>query len=247
MIRALTLFHVSDLHFGAEDRAALAWFAHEVATHRPDAVICTGDLTMRARPREFAAAAEWFARLDVPVTIEPGNHDIPYYWDPLRRLRRPYARYRAFEGAIERALALPGLAVVPLHTVARAQWRLNWSKGHVARASLGHALAGLGAHDDTGLRLVACHHPLVEANTAGTASTRGGKAALAALAQGGAHAVLSGHVHDAFDLTVSAGGHPIRLIGAGTLSQRLRATAPSYNRLEWSPDAGLSVAVQRLR
>jgi hypothetical protein len=67
---------------------------------------------------------------------------------------------------------------------------------------------------------------------------------LAALAAAGAQAVLSGHVHDAFDLMVETGSGPIRLIGAGTLSQRLRATRPSYNRLEWSAVSGLDVAVQ---
>jgi hypothetical protein len=57
-------------------------------------------------------------------------------------------------------------------------------------------------------------------------------------------AVLSGHVHDPFDMTIDAGGHPIRIIGAGTLSERTRATPPSFNRLTWSADAGLDVAVQ---
>ena len=50
------LFHASDLHFGAEDSAALAWFAQAVTDEQPDAVIITGDLTMRARSAEFAAA-----------------------------------------------------------------------------------------------------------------------------------------------------------------------------------------------
>ena len=44
-----SLFHVSDLHFGYEDREALDWFAREVDRIRPAAVICTGDLTMRGR------------------------------------------------------------------------------------------------------------------------------------------------------------------------------------------------------
>ena len=55
----IRLFHVSDLHFGAEYQAALDWFAARVAAEQPDAVIVTGDLTMRARHPEFAAAAQW--------------------------------------------------------------------------------------------------------------------------------------------------------------------------------------------
>ena len=49
------LFHVSDLHFGREDRAAMRWFAGLVHTEKPDAVLCTGDLTMRARKAELLA------------------------------------------------------------------------------------------------------------------------------------------------------------------------------------------------
>ena len=49
----IRLFHVSDVHFGREDKAAVAWFDALVAAEQPDAVIMTGDLTMRARSREF--------------------------------------------------------------------------------------------------------------------------------------------------------------------------------------------------
>ena len=95
------LFHVSDVHFGAEDPAAVRWFQEVVAAEKPDAVIMTGDLTMRATKREFDAGGAWLASLGVPVTVEVGNHDIPYYWDPLRRLFAPYSRYAAVEKMID--------------------------------------------------------------------------------------------------------------------------------------------------
>ena len=240
---SVTLFHVSDLHFGAEDPAALAWFAQAVEDVRPDAIICTGDLTMRARRHEFAAATAWLAALAAPVMVEPGNHDLPYFnlWE---RFTAPYARYRALRRLVNRNLALDGAAIISLPTVASAQWRLNWSKGRVGAADLAHALAGLAGAAGTGIRMVACHHPLIEASTASTASTSGGKRALAALARAGADVVLSGHVHDAFDIVVDADGRTIRMIGAGTLSERLRSTRPSYNRLEYGPGLGLQVAPQ---
>ena len=242
MAAPILLFHISDLHFGAEDRAALDWFADEVARSRPDAVICTGDLTMRGRVREFAAAGQWLASLGVRVSVEAGNHDMPYYWDPLRRLLRPYERFRAMHTAVHRELAFDGVSLVPLKTIGRAQWRLNWSKGRVRRHELTETLTGLAALPGRGLRLVTCHHPLVDADTRSTGSTRGGRQALAALARAGVDAVLSGHVHDAFDRLIELDGHAIRIIGAGTLSERLRSSRPSYNRLEWSADHGLSVA-----
>jgi 3',5'-cyclic AMP phosphodiesterase CpdA len=57
------LFHVSDVHFGKEDPAAIAWFKACVEAERPDAVIMTGDLTMRARTHEFEAGGEWLKSL----------------------------------------------------------------------------------------------------------------------------------------------------------------------------------------
>lgn len=244
MSRPIVLFHASDLHFGAEDRAALDWFAGEVAAQRPDGVVCTGDLTMRGRAREFAAAAEYLGALAAPVSVEPGNHDMPYYWDPVRRLARPWDRFRALHAAVHSDLALGPVAVIPLRTVARAQWRINWSKGRVSPASLGEALHRLHGARDAALRLVACHHPLIDAGTHSSGSTRGGTRALAALARAGAQAVLSGHVHDPFERVLEVEGRSIRLIGAGTLSQRLRVTSPSYNRLEWSGAGELSISVR---
>jgi 3',5'-cyclic AMP phosphodiesterase CpdA len=235
------LFHASDLHFGYEDREALAWFLAEVERERPAAVLCTGDLTMRGSAREYDLAKDWLGALPVPLVLVAGNHDVPYYHHMVRRLARPYQRFRDLETAVGARLDLPDIAVVPLKTVARAQWRLNWSKGRVSNGDLDAALHGLGVEADKALKLVVCHHPLVDAGTQGSGSTRGGARALAALARAGADAVLSGHVHDSFDLAAKADGLPVRLIGAGTLSQRLRATPPGYNRLEWSPAGGLRV------
>ncbi|WP_428968913.1 metallophosphoesterase family protein [Sphingomonas sp. Xoc002] len=227
----IRLFHVSDVHFGAEDPAALAWFAERVAAEKPHAVIMTGDLTMRATKREFQAGGAWLQSLGVPVTVEVGNHDIPYYWDPFRRLFAPYQRYAAIERMIEKPLDLPGVTVVPLKTTARAQWRWNWSKGRVSSGSLRRALALIEQAPKNHLILVAAHHPLIEGPTKGTAKTRNGDAALTQLAAAGAHAVLSGHVHDPFDVPIDRDGRIIRMIGAGTLSKRTRKTPPAFNEL----------------
>lgn len=225
------LFHVSDVHFGAEDPAALAWFARCVADEKPDAVVMTGDLTMRALPAEFEAGGRWLRSLGVPVTVEIGNHDIPYYNDMLRRLVRPYRRYAAVERMIEQPLEVAGVTVVPLKTIARAQMRLDWSKGRVSERSLAAALAQIAAAPRDNVILVAAHHPLIEGGTTGTAHTHGGAAALTALAAAGADAVLSGHVHDPFDVPVERAGRTVRMIGAGTLSKRVRSSPPAFNEL----------------
>ena len=238
------LFHVSDLHFGREDRAAIDWFAAAVRAEKPDAVICTGDLTMRARSAEFAAASAWLKALEVPVTIEPGNHDLPYY-NPLARLMHPYKRYQRVERAIERPLELPGTLLVPLKTTARLQLRdLSW--GRVSRSGLPVAVRQLHAKEPGQVALVAVHHPLIRTGFEGHGDTRRGANALAALAAAGADAVLSGHVHDPFDVTQTFDGRSVRLIGAGTLSQRVRTAPPSFNELRIE-DGRLDVILREMR
>jgi 3',5'-cyclic AMP phosphodiesterase CpdA len=241
-MKPITLFHLSDMHFGLEDVAALAWARGDIAARRPDAVVITGDLTMRARHREFAAATRWIGGLAVPVVIEPGNHDLPGYHLPERYLR-PLARFAAFRTAAERRVDLPGLALVGLNTNVAAQPRLNWSKGWVTDAALAACLAQIDAQPAGTRVLVMAHHPLREAGTHGTALTHGGANALAELARRKVLGVLSGHVHDAFDLVEHTPHGPVRMIGAGTLSRRLRSTPASFNELTWHGDV-LTVQVR---
>ena len=236
MAEPLTLFHLSDIHFGLEDRAALAAVSAEIAQRRPAAVLITGDLTMRARRREFAAASEWIAALEVPVTVEVGNHDLPYF-NPWERFTDPYRRFRKVEALLEKQLTLPGIAVIPLLTTVKAQWRWPWSEGCVTKHALDHTLAAIDRVPAGTRVLVTAHHPLSERSPRGELLTIGGDRALAALAQRGVTAVLSGHVHDPFDLIANTPKGPLRMIGAGTLSKRIRSTPASFNELTITPDA----------
>lgn len=225
------LFHVSDVHFGREDREAIDWFGRKVVEEQPDAVIMTGDLTMRARSAEFTAAAKWLESLKRPVTVEVGNHDLPYF-NLWARFVTPYKRYKALERMIEKPLDVKGVAVVPLKTTARFQFRLNWSKGNITNRALQQSLALAEAVPTGDLIFIAAHHPLIEGGTQATSRTRGGQRALEALSTAGAHAVLTGHVHDPFDIEHKVDGRTVRLIGAGTLSERVRSKPPSFNEIQ---------------
>jgi predicted phosphodiesterase len=106
--------------------------------------------------------------------------------------------------------------------------------GKVGKGSLARALKLLDSADSAHLRIVACHHPLVDKEgLESSGRTLGGRAALEALAGAGpgADVVLSGHVHDPFDVVHQFGQRTIRTVGAGTLSERLRSTPPSFNEL----------------
>ena len=238
------IFHLSDIHFGLEHPEAVAWARSCIERERPDAVCITGDLTMRARHREYTAACEWVTSLDVPVTVEVGNHDMPYF-NLIERFVDPYRRFRSIEALLEKEVDLPGLAIVPLKTATRAQWRFPWSNGWVTDRALRQTLSAID-QVPTGTRvIVTAHHPLEERNAKGKLLTINGNHAMAALAEKGVLAVLSGHVHDAFDITEQTPKGPLRMIGAGTLSQRIRSSPPSFNDLTID-EAGIEVTVRNL-
>jgi 3',5'-cyclic AMP phosphodiesterase CpdA len=228
--KPIKLFHISDIHFGLEDPAALTWVEDCIGAERPDAVAITGDLTMRARHHEFTAACKWISSLDVPVTVEIGNHDMPYF-NPIERFFDPYKRFRGIEAVIERELDLGGVALVPLKTTARAQWRTNWSRGWITRPALAKTLAIIDALPKGTRVLITAHHPLVEVNAKGNVLTKRGAQALEELAKRKVLGVLTGHVHDPFDLIEQTAFGPVRMIGAGTLSKRVRSTPPSFNQI----------------
>ncbi len=235
------LFHVSDIHFGVEHKAAVQWFAEAVARERPDAVICTGDLTQRATHEQFAAARRFFAALDTPVMLEPGNHDMPYYnlWE---RFTQPYKRYGALRDAVGASVELAHCVLIPLKTTVRAQPRFPWSDGYVRKEALAETLGRLrDLQGDGRFAIITAHHPLLPAREDMKNPTIGGDDAFAALLDAGANAVLTGHVHVPFDLERSRGNRSLRMIGAGTLSTRLRGAQPGYNVVTYAPQNGLRV------
>lgn len=238
------LFHISDIHFGLEDRQALAWVEDCIGSERPDAVIITGDLTMRARHREYEAATAWIAALDVPATMVIGNHDMPYF-NLIERFFDPYRRFQGVRSIVEAELDLGDIAIVPLKTTARAQWRTNWSKGWITRPALEKTLAQIDALPKGTRVLVSAHHPLVEVNHHGNVLTKRGSHALEELAKRKVIGVLSGHVHDPFDLMEQTPSGSVRMIGAGTLSKRIRSTPPSFNQIIVS-ERGVQVEARNL-
>lgn len=240
------LFHISDVHFGVENREALAEVKAAVAREQPHALICTGDLTQRAKHSEYEAAAEWFSSLGVPVWLEPGNHDMPYY-NLLERFTDPYRRYRRLKHRVASGFESDDVVLVPLKTTVRAQRRFPWSDGVVTRGALAKTLERLQElKDDPRTVIVTAHHPLLGRDHARRNPTIGGDRAYAAIAASGADAIISGHVHQPFDLHRERAGHRLRMLGAGTLSNRLRHGEPaSYQVLECKRGGHIEVDLRR--
>jgi hypothetical protein len=89
-----TIVHLSDLHFGAINAHTIGALIEAVGALRPDVVAVSGDLTQRARVREFTRARAFLAELPSPQIVVPGNHDVPLhnvvarFWFQLSRYRR---------------------------------------------------------------------------------------------------------------------------------------------------------------
>ena len=241
------LLHISDIHFGVEDQSALSRVEDVIAMERPDALICTGDITQRAKHREYSQAASWFAARDIPVWLDPGNHDMPYY-NPIERFTDPYRRYDRLKRAVASEFESDEVVLVPLKTTVRAQPRFPWSDGVVTRKALAATLRRLDElRDDPRTIVVTAHHPLLGPKDKGSNPTIGGDRAFAAIAATRADAIISGHVHRPFDEVRHHGEHSLRTIGAGTLSTRLRHGEPaSYQMLTIERGGAIHVELTRL-
>ncbi len=231
------LIHISDTHFGAEDPAATEAAVTAAWDFAPSLTVVTGDLTLNGQPGEFLAARRWLDRLPKPVLVTPGNHDTPYWNLPLRALV-PFNRYRRFIGAPDHAVfESPELVAHAINTARGAQPRLNWSLGAINLALVDRLAVAMTAAPQS-LKVLACHHPLVEiAGAPVHGGVRRGEAAANRLAEAGMDLVLTGHLHVAFALALPGGEQPTYACGAGTLSLRTRGTPASYLAIEADPQA----------
>jgi 3',5'-cyclic AMP phosphodiesterase CpdA len=90
-----TLVHLSDLHFGRINPGVLEPLLATVHGIAPDVVAVSGDLTQRARTRQFKAARAFLNALPSPLIVVPGNHDVPLY-NVLRRFLQSLTRYQRY-------------------------------------------------------------------------------------------------------------------------------------------------------
>ena len=229
----IRLAHLSDIHFGGENVAAVAAAAEHVNAGGFDLVVVSGDLTQFGERKEFADAAAWLSTLKGPQLVTPGNHDAPY----LAVAERIFTPFRRFEAAIGPAQAQThlghGFAVRGVNTARGPQPRLNWSKGQISPTQAKAAADWFETVPSECVRVVVCHHPLVEMiGGPMTARVWNGQAAARAFAEARVDLVLSGHIHAPFTWAYPFGDGRTYAAGAGTLSVRERGVPASFNVVE---------------
>ncbi|HYD97919.1 MAG TPA: metallophosphoesterase [Alphaproteobacteria bacterium] len=228
----MRLFHASDIHFGGENEAAVAGAAQWIADNPVDLAILSGDLTREGQPKEFEAARAWIDALPCKVVVTAGNHDVPYFNIPYRALM-PWRRFDRWMGDLKAPPPVEGLCYAGINTARGVQPRANWSKGQISAAQVRKAIGRLSGGAAGALKLVTCHHPLMEVvGGPMTGKVWGGAAAAQALAECRVDLVLSGHIHAPFALPYPFGDCRTYAAGASTLSVRERGVPAGVNIVE---------------
>lgn len=229
------ILQFSDVHFGCEHKHACEAALEYAHARKPDLVLITGDITQQGFPDEFAAAGEWIQRMPEPTFVIVGNHDVPY-WSLPARLFHPWKAFEKATGhpAHDHQFLSPNIMVRGVVTARGWQARPNWSKGVIDLDQTRKAAAALRQAPVGALRILACHHPLVEMiGTPMTGDVKRGDEAALIFAEAGVDLITTGHVHVPFALPIALGDNCSYAVGCGTLSHRERGTPASFNRIEW--------------
>ncbi|MGE5128763.1 MAG: metallophosphoesterase family protein [Sphingomonadaceae bacterium] len=186
------VLQISDTHFGTERAPvveALVRFGREQA---PALVVLSGDITQRARRRQFRAARLFADRLGARVLAIPGNHDIPLF-NLVGRLVAPYANYcREFGAELEPVFESEHLLVIALNTTRAYRHK----DGEVSAGQIARVARRLERARPWQLRVVVTHQPVAVTRPHEERNLLHGRAAaVRSWAQAGVDLILGGHIH----------------------------------------------------
>lgn len=228
-----TLAHISDLHFGTEDTAVVEGLVRDFKEVEPDIVVVSGDLTQRARKRQFRAARAFLDRLPQPQLVIPGNHDIPLF-DIVRRFFSPLTRFRRYINEdVSPIIREPEMVLYGINTARSNTWK-EGRISHDQMATLEREAAKVGT--DT-FQAVVTHHPVIPPpEEPGVTLVGRAESAVDVLDRCGVDLVLSGHLHEGYSGDVRtyypSAGRSIVVVQAGTaVSVRRREEPNGYNVL----------------
>jgi 3',5'-cyclic AMP phosphodiesterase CpdA len=222
------LLQISDPHFGTERPPVVEALIRLSAELSADVVVLSGDITQRARSRQFAAAAAFVRRLAVPrILAIPGNHDIPLF-DLVTRLVEPYREYkRTFGDDLEPTFSADDCLVLGVNSTRR----YRHTDGEISDEQRERVAGQLRRASPVQLRVVVTHQPVFVPRESEIHNVaHGSDRAVRAWCEAGADLILSGHIHLPFVLplheVVGTLPRPLWAVNAGTaISSRTRRDA----------------------
>jgi 3',5'-cyclic AMP phosphodiesterase CpdA len=187
------VLHLSDLHFGAGDDAAIERGAPVlIERFEPELIIASGDLSHRGQELQLASASRFLRSLGPPVLAIPGNHDIPYTFPA--RFTRAFREFERQWQTTEPAYSSETLHVVGLNSV--RPWRHQ--SGGIRARQLAAAEERLREARPRAFQIVVLHHHLIGAPWRSRKKPVARRNhVLAGLVAAGADLILAGHIHQA--------------------------------------------------
>jgi 3',5'-cyclic AMP phosphodiesterase CpdA len=229
------LAHLSDLHFGREDPILMRELLADLRRLEPSLVAVSGDLTQRARRRQFLTARAFLDRIPGPKIVVPGNHDIPLF-NPVRRFLLPLHRWRRYIVADMDPVYIDSeMAVLGVNT-ARS---LAFVNGRISDRQIALLRFRLCSIPDQIFKIVVTHHPFIPPPIPPYAIVGRAAKALTVLEDCGVDLLLAGHYHVGYSDDIRSYHETLRshilVSQASTLSTRLRREPAAYNVYEINP------------
>lgn len=218
---AATLLQISDPHFGTEQPRVVEALLQLARAVDPDVVVLSGDITQRARNRQFRSARAFLDRMQPRALVAiPGNHDIPLFNIPARVLA-PYANYsRAFGADLEPEFESADLMVIGVNTTRPRRHK----DGELSPQQIERVASRSQRAPRTQVRIVVVHQPVLAIRDSDESNLLvGHREAIPRWAASGVDIVMGGHIHLPY-------------------VRSLRTTFPALPRDIWTVQAGTSVS-----
>jgi len=188
--------HISDLHFGRESPDVATGLLTSLAEQNPQVVVISGDLTQRAKTREYVAAANFIRQINTNCLIVPGNHDLTAF-NLFERFIRPWNKWkRIIDENLQPTLRTPEALLVGVNTARKWASLFDFSRGRISRQQINRVLQSFEGEAEHKLRILIAHHPFWLPDGQKNRGLIGHReAAVTAFTGGGIDLILSGHVH----------------------------------------------------
>ena len=148
---------LADLHFGKiAGPDIVPALVRDIREQDFDLVVLAGDLTQRARPREYRAAVQFIKHLPAPVIAVPGNHDVYPWWHLGLRLWFPLRRFHKWitpEGFP--SVEMQGVFVLGVNSA--TGWRVQ--RGEVDEGTCDRLRTAFRARGSSVRTVLVIHHP----------------------------------------------------------------------------------------
>jgi 3',5'-cyclic AMP phosphodiesterase CpdA len=185
----------------------------EIKRINPTVVAVSGDLTQRARTAQFREARAFLDRIQSPLIVVPGNHDVPL-WNVFDRFLSPLEKYRRWvTDDLNPVYKDDELIVMGIDTTRS----FTIKGGNIGSDDLQMVRERLCELPSDRVKVLVGHHPLVQPPGSEHEETvRGVERALKLFGQCGIDIILTGHLHESFATLHPQAERGILIVQAGT-------------------------------